>query len=654
MSKVITETRPSRSRGSILTRLKAISSFIDAGAKRDVESVVKKIEQIRRHSETTIFSRHAETSISLSDAELAKLKSLCKKLVDLSSSGRATERNASEELIRLSIEDPRVHLFLRERQLFPSDSYDRYTNTCCSYARFTIDDASVAVHGLWSDLFQMSRESVYGSAQINNDMMAKYLQDNNFYFSDYLKNHELSFLSARYLRHALKLRVVGNALYLIVNLWRTYMKISITDVERSGDESIVEWSTLDGCFQDLPSGVLRTAFAPPPLLADLLSQIIINERAHDLPSAFHKFFRVPSLTFTLHGSRLSQYTFTGISTDESHFHLLPVYHAALFGALGKSHHASALQTGVRVEPKLRIALKKTILDVEKGSLWRVLWKGYCESAWKIWDYYYRNQSLEIKPTQLDAYFLSLVQASNDERNAFATFLAASLLSTWPESNIQMPSNVIDNVKAITGPLTLPLFDNVPYLRRYRIIDTGKILITSDNLPEPSTSLVKNFAENTLHEFTVDTLPLSSSDSLWLYVDGRNASFDANKPPFKSHHYMLFLADDPKEKGKENKPSYIAAVKVASTYHFTHAASGSSSVKYTNDVGTECESQEFLVLMERRYQDVHGDDLALNVVERWFSFWPVKDPLYSALTESANIDDEHLEALLKSFRREGHA
>ncbi|KLO06568.1 hypothetical protein SCHPADRAFT_686459 [Schizopora paradoxa] len=396
MSKAVIGSGSSRrdtpSRGSVLTRLKPISNFIDAGAKRDVESVVKKIEQIRRHGETTIFERHADTSISLSDAELAKLKSLCKKLVDLSSSERATERYASEEIIRLSVEDPRIHLFLKELQLFPSGSYDLSMHTCCSFARFTIDDASVEVHGLWSDLFQISRGTVEGSAQTN-DTMAEYLEHKNFYFIDYLQNRESSFLSARYLRHALKLGVVGNALYFIVNFWHRYLKIAINDAERSGDESIVEWSNLDGCFQSLPSGALRTAYAPPPLLADFLAQTIVYRRSNKVPSALQIFFCVPHMD----PISLDKGLFSRISIDKTHFRLLPVYHAALFRALAEFPHESPLLPSEQ-NGRIHDAVKGMILFGDQ------IWTDYCEAAKQIWDYHYRNLSSESYTLPLSYYF----------------------------------------------------------------------------------------------------------------------------------------------------------------------------------------------------------------------------------------------------------
>ncbi|KLO06567.1 hypothetical protein SCHPADRAFT_945993 [Schizopora paradoxa] len=636
-SKVVVEARTSRARGSILTRVKAMSNFAGDGGKRDVESVVKKIEQIRRHGETTIFERHADTSISLSDAEIAKLKSLCQKLLQLSGSRYATERYACEEMIRLSIEDPRVHLFLKERKLYPSDSPSFTTRTCCDHARLTIEDASVKVHELWSGLFQISRGLIDGSAQ-SNDTMAKYLKNKNSLFLDSLKNHKLSFLSARYLRHALKLQDFGNALYFIVNLWHRYMKIAQTDASRPYDKSIVEWSNLDACFQCLPSGVLRTAYAPPAILADLLAQIILGGRAHEVSSVFLMFFGVPEVQFQSVGKQLVRLRFTKISVDATHFRLLPVYHTSLIAALESSSLASLCEA----DPRLREVIKNTILEHHH------LWTEYSDQAGKICKNRYRDLSPETEPFQLNSHLLELLRRQVYSDHALAKFIAASLVSAWPGKDIQIPPDVVSNVEDLVGVLSLPLFDNVPYLRRYHVKETGKMFITSDNLPEPPSVLIKSFKESLIYDFTVDTLPFEGINALWLHVDGRNAPLNVNLPPFLTFHFALISAEDPKEKGN---PIYVAAVKVGSTYHFTYATDGSSCVKYTDEIGKERESQDFFILAERKSRDIREDDLTSNVTGRWLPFWPVRDPEYLALSDSAESDDEHLKALLNSFHRE---
>ncbi len=53
-------------------------------AMRNLEFIVKDIQQIRRHHETTLLERHAAASepTRLTDAEIAKLKKLCNKLVE--------------------------------------------------------------------------------------------------------------------------------------------------------------------------------------------------------------------------------------------------------------------------------------------------------------------------------------------------------------------------------------------------------------------------------------------------------------------------------------------------------------------------------------------------------------------------------------------
>ncbi|KLO06569.1 hypothetical protein SCHPADRAFT_686496 [Schizopora paradoxa] len=535
--------------------------------------------------------------------------------------------------------DPALH---QERKLYPSDSPSFTTRTCCDHARLTIEDASVKVHELWSGLFQISRGRIDGSAQIN-DTMAKYLKHKSSLFSDYMKDHELSFLSTRYLRDAMTLRVFGNALYFIVELWRMYMKIAKTDAGRSYKEIIVEWSNLDACFKCLPSGVLRTAFAPPPLLADVLAQFILNNRAVKIPAAFQTFFGVPHIDF----KSLSEGLISRISIDKTHFRLLPVYREALLRALSESPYASSPQSGLQIEESSRDATKGTILSGVP------IWTDYCEEAKKIWDCHYRNLSPESSSIDLNRI---LVRSPHMSNFTLDMFLNGILLSDCPGSYSQVMSNVAIRVQNVLNRLTLPHFANVLYLRRYRIKDTNKTIITSDNLPEPSTVLIKNFEGNTLHEFTVDTLPLSGSEALWIHFDGQSAPFSLNQPlkriiytaPLSPIKYDFILAEDPK---RREMPTYVAAVKVGSIYHLTNTTYGSSSVKYTDEVGDEKESQDYLILAKRIHNNNRQDNRTSSATGRWIPFWPVKDPAYVALSESAKSDDEHLEKLLNSFRRE---
>ena len=71
------------------------------------------------------------------------------------------------------------------------------------------------------------------------------------------RNKELSFLAARYLRHALKLCLRGNDLFHIVKIWHSYMEFATEDPDA------IEWDNMNECFGSLPKDELRVAFVPP-------------------------------------------------------------------------------------------------------------------------------------------------------------------------------------------------------------------------------------------------------------------------------------------------------------------------------------------------------------------------------------------------------
>ncbi|KLO18438.1 hypothetical protein SCHPADRAFT_118115 [Schizopora paradoxa] len=640
-SKSVIEPRYYRPRDTLIQRLKVIGSFADASAKLDVESVAKKIEKIRRHGETTIFERHAESSISLSDAEIAKLKSYCNKLVELSSSGRKSERYASEEIVRLSIEDPRVHLLLKERQLFPSSSYDRRTKYCCTYAFFTVDDASLELHGLWSGLFRIARETSIG-ATLDDEKLANYLKRNYTSISSYMRRYELSFLGARYLRNALQLPLVGNSLYYLVKIWHVYLDVAQSDAGSQDDESAMEWSNLDACFQSLPTGVLRTAFATPTRLANLYAQLMLFGKVTEVPSVFRRFYAIPDVCYESLQDGPGRHTSTQKGLEDVGFRLLPLYRASLLDALNLASDYSFEDILKKIPENIRrlkgISLKNWFL-----------WKEYCDCAKIIWDYHYRRSMTELNLPLLsfDLWFPNDA-ALNSEQRALATFLVSILISDWPGIDANVSANTVENVRHLIGTLNLPLFDNVPYLRRYCI--GGRIYITSDNLPEPPSILIKDAMNNILNDFTLDTLTLKGNEASyqWLFIDEHHTPFNAKQRPFNWLNYIPVSPEDATD--EKQTSSYVAAVKIGPKYHFTCVQDGASSVKYSDELGDEYESHEFLVLAERNLQN-NRDDVPDVIIARWRRFWPVKDPEYLAASESAKVDDAHLESLLNGFLRE---
>ncbi len=234
--------------------------------------------------------------------------------------------------------------------------------------------------------------------------------------------------------------------------------------------------------------------------------------------------------------------------------------------------------------------------------------------------------------------------------------------------ILLSSTLINNVRSLVGrtkETTLPFFDNIPYLRRFRLRD-GSFFISSSvdqsnytfcilltrwitlrrvHLPEPPNLLIEDAAKKFLRDFSVDTLLLGVDMVLWLRID-------KFWPPFVgTGHYPILAGTN--QHGEE---LYVAAAKVDDIYYFTCVEDGAKSARYTDEIGDVQETEEFFVLALRYdpsdatppYPPTHAGAMDPTGPLHWLKFWPEKDPDYVALSDSAREDDDHLEALLNSF------
>lgn len=129
----------------------------------------------------------------------------------------------------------------------------------------------------------------------------------------------------------------------------------------------------------------------------------------------------------------------------------------------------------------------------------------------------------------------------------------------------------------------------------------------------------------------------SSWVVWIWVD-KNRFFGSY--PSK---YDLVLASATRG-GRHD--AFVAAVKVNHVYYFTCVEYGSTIAEYVDETGERHVSDSFFLLTRNRIDDDDGED---DSQLQWLEFWPNKDPDYTPATDSARRDDEHLEALLNSYR-----
>lgn len=158
---------------------------------------------------------------------------------------------------------------------------------------------------------------------------------------------------------------------------------------------------------------------------------------------------------------------------------------------------------------------------------------------------------------------------------------------------------------------------------------------SDGPPEPPNVLISNIRKRGLHGVSVDTLGLGGKTVIWLRIDGLQTTF---RSVGRLHHYPIFVGYN-----EGRRPLFAAAVKVDHVYHFTCVEDGDSVARFKDEVGEERESCTFFVLAEIRSDEAEGQP------NTWQPLWPTRSPDYLPASASAEDDDEHLVALLNSYR-----
>ncbi|KLO06070.1 hypothetical protein SCHPADRAFT_946399 [Schizopora paradoxa] len=614
----------------------AVRSIPHRLALRNIDSIVKEIEKIRRHHETTINERHyhhaSERPRKIDKS--SRLDQLSKRLQEYAWSAEplAKER-AIDEALRLSVEDEDLRLVFQSRFFY-------YSTIQATFGRqhnfFRHDNDKV--HDLWSTVLSTC-------ASANSE--SRYLELNYLKLADSLKHDHHSFIAARYLRHVLDSRLSGNELYFLVKLWHHYLDfalkiartIAIGQRLKLFQYYIIEWPIFNECLQVLPLGVLKIAFAPARQIGYLALRLINIGSRSLVPNFFSIFYGKPTLAleglnsgFQPSSEKLSTYRFS--------FRHLPLYHGALLNSVSDS------------DPK-KVSFGRgkffegTVL--EASSLWPqyfgvlgVVSKYYGSGILLIGSSLFylasckKDNAVRANAsaiTALNTFFsrsIEELQSNIPDGQALAAFLVESFaaIDLYCQNAVETFNGLAGYVdispirlKTIRERIevpSIPLFDNVPYLRRFTM--NGHVYLASDFLPEPPVMVMGGFDVN--NDLIVDTMSLGGELVIWLRIYGSLSPFSSGG------HYPIHATDD----------HYVAAVKSQHIYYFTSVEEDASSVTYKDELGEEHSTSDFFVLAQR-HEDTKFE---------WREFWPKRDPSYSAASESARRDDEHLESLLKSL------
>ncbi|KLO08222.1 hypothetical protein SCHPADRAFT_944648 [Schizopora paradoxa] len=454
-------------------------------------------------------------------------------------------------------------------------------------------------------------------------------------------------MAARYLCHIFKAQLVGNDLYFLVKLWHDYLDFFVRVAGSKAD-----WPTLDACIGNLPLGPLRTAFFPADRLFKLIECYFEVKKAIllPLPRLLWIFFSRPALVYkqtnALRKNSRSLTPFEQMPIEQERFNHL---HRYLLHVLCRDSRS-------RLEVENILYAFVPYYDFGRGG----------DSAYRLWKYYYevfkhvainysrglvgRTHDFIVNTSAVREFFRisrSILDSKSEtsDNKAFAAFLTESFSANdfycedvlKEEGGLEFfdyfdhsPSRCAE-IRKISGTLSLPLFDNVPYLRRFRLGD--KVHITSDHLPELPDVLVDNTCED-LCGLTIDTMTLSGDLVYWLLHEPGRGNEELQLD--LEGHLPVQACDD----------SYVAAVKVEHIYYFTCVKNGASSVNYLDELGNGHSANKFFVLVLR-----HRDPTLAPI---WREFWPKRDPLYCAKSDAARLDDDHLESCLvelQEFDRE---
>jgi len=373
----------------------------------------------------------------------------------------------------------------------------------------------------------------------------------------------------------------------------------------------------------------------------ILDRLHQSRNADLLPNIFTSFFSRPLLSYTIQGSDTE-----GDFADKIRYHevsnrnidLLASFSARITISLQrrdrKWHNFKhpAIRASILGDEIMRECcnLINNALETYRDGL--PCWWSRISRVWPNLD----PSGLE-KMSQALFYFLSARYVGIDRYCKRAIILERRLL----------PSSLVNSVRSLVGrtkETSLPLFDNIPYLRRFRLRD-GSFFISSDYLPEPPHRLMGDSTKNILRDVSVDTMLLGVDMVLWLRIDKSDPPFDA------TGHYPILAGTN--QRGGE---LYVAAAKVDGIYYLTCVEDGAKFVTYTDEIGDEHVTKIFYVLALRHdpsdatppYPRTPAGAMDPTGPLHWLKFWPEEDPDSVALSDSARIDDNHLESLLNGF------
>ncbi|KLO09035.1 hypothetical protein SCHPADRAFT_582783 [Schizopora paradoxa] len=202
-------------------------------------------------------------------------------------------------------------------------------------------------------------------------------------------------------------------------------------------------------------------------------------------------------------------------------------------------------------------------------------------------------------------------------------------------------NRVQVLNGLVGFAFIPLFRNVPYLRRFR---SNVTYFTSNNLPEIPEISSSSIEGSMRSNLTVDTMLLDGHTLVCIGVDGREAAFNS------TGHYPILGGYD-----AHGAPLYVAAIHLEYLWYFTSVKEGAKSAKYIDELGKTHVTTKFFVLGLRYdpcdtpppYPRARRGAMDATGPVSWMRLWPEKDPEYFE-DDCLVTEDRRLTTFLDEF------
>ncbi|KLO07883.1 hypothetical protein SCHPADRAFT_944891 [Schizopora paradoxa] len=600
-----------------------------------------------RHHETTIDQRHASpstTTVKPSSAiDKRGVKKLCLILLESCRSDQDAliQAEAKNEILELSISDPRVR-----EEFWVCISEDSFTDLEDTLSH-ALSEVLEPVHDLWSEFIgQQNMQKLDEAAR------RKCCESLKATLSD--SHPECFFLASEYLKHALSLKLKGQGLEFLYEIWDYFVNNLVKN------KTPFTWTTMNSYVEIMElSKKPMFHFVSPAHLSSMAPFLIRAATPGSFHSIFRLFFSLPNMECDV--SRGSRVRFLIAPDQRWNIDEVASYAVAFANNLSKEELNPIGLSGTVLQDSTWMSLYRVVeyassnyrrgegISAEGGELAAsgqleddlLAVAEFAISRWGSTDTaYYANHTVCVDRYCKNALEMSSRWSKPDYSREIFEFVSYVYVSFTRKAMLSRSG--ADDFAYI------PYFRNVPYLRRFKF--RGMCIVSSDSLPEFESimRIATNIFERTPQDFftgslTVDTMLLDERMLACLRVDGDKQSFD------ETGHFPVLAGYN-----ASGDPLYVAIVRIADIWYFTTIMNGATEASYVDELGDTHTTLNFFVLALRHdpsylrspYPTARPGSMDPTGPFFWLQLWPEKDPNY--FVDERLTDDRILESFLPNY------